>query len=246
MDEIDKIVKTLEKIQAIFGLTGVIIVISLVVVGFLLYKYLVRSVETVAEEASKKSLIKFQSTIDDKLETKLKLFFRNENIRNDITTHFAIKSIETKLSIWTETYQLYFDFQKTWHFDKQQLDDKIEEYDKTFQENREHIFLNSVYLGGFMTSKLITLNNSIRHAIRTQYRKNHLAFPLQDEPRTEIERRRYLDKIEEILPEVESWINTNLTVDHNTKMWDFSESELKIIAEQNREKFEDLSNIKEN
>lgn len=246
MDEIDKIVKSLEKIQTVFGLTGVIIVITLVIVGFLLYKYLVKSVEIVAEEASNKSLIKFQSTIDDKLETKLKLFFRNENIRNDITTHFAIKSIETKLNIWTETYQLYFAFQKTWHFDKQQLDDKIEEYDKTFQENREHIFLNSVYLGGFMTSKLITLNNSIRHAIRTQYRKNHLASPLQDEPRTEMERRSYLDKIEAILPEVESWINTNLTVDHNTKMWDFSESELKIIAEQNKEKFEDLSNIREN
>jgi len=245
MEEIDKIIKTLEKIQTVFGLTGVIIVITLVVIGFLLYRYLVKSVESVAEEASKKSLIMFQSTIDDKLDTKFKLFFRNENIRDEITAHFAIKSIETKLQIWTETYQLYFDFLKSGNFDKEQLDEKIAEFDKKFQENREIIFLNSVYLGGFMTSKLITLNNSIRHAIRSQYRINHLVFPVRDEPRIEQDRRRYLDRIEALLPEIETWINSNLIVDHNTKMWDFSEEELRIIAEQNKEKFVDISTITE-
>ena len=174
------------------------------------------------------------------------MFFRNDEIRNGITSHFAIKSIETKLQIWTKTYQLYFDFQKTWHFDKQQLDDEIESYDAKFQNNREDIFLNSVYLGGFLTSKLIILNNSIRSAIRSQYRKNHLAFPQRDETRVEEERRRFLDKIEKILPEIENWINQNLIVDHNTKMWDFNKEQLQIISEQNNQKFEDLSNIKEN
>lgn len=245
MEEIEKIVQTLEKIQSVFGLTGVIIVITLVVVGYLIYRYLTKSIESLAEETSQKSLIKFQSTVDEKLETKLKLFFRNENIRNDITSHFAIKSIENKLQIWTETYQLYFDFQKTWHFSSQELDEQIQDYDKKFQDNRERIFLNSVYLGGFLTSKLITLNNSIRNAIRSQYRKNHLAFPSRDEGLIETERLQYLERIEKILPEVENWINSNLTVDYNTKMWDFNEEQLKVISDQINLKFEELSNIKE-
>lgn len=246
MDEVEKIVKTLEKIQTVFGLTGVVVIITLVVVGFLIYKYLVKSVESVAEEASKKSLVNFQNTLDDKLETKMKLFFRDENIRVGINSHFAIKSIETKLQIWMETHQLYFDFQKTWHFNKAELDDKIEEYDQKYQNNRERIFLHSVYLGGFLTSKLITLNSSIRSAIRTQYQKNHLANPIKDEPRIETIRRGYLDRVEEILPEVETWINTNLVVDHNSKMWDFSKEQLETISEQRNEKFDALSEIKEN
>ncbi|MEK6452092.1 MULTISPECIES: hypothetical protein [unclassified Myroides] len=245
MDEIDKALQALNQIEKVLGLTGAIIVIVLGLIGYLLFTWLSKSVEKIAEETSEKSLAKFQSVLDSKLEGKLKLFFRNDEIRNSITSHFVIKSIEIKLQIWTETYQLYFNFQRTYFFDKAQFDTEIEEEDKKFQLNRERIFLNSVYLGGFLTSKLITLNNSLRNALRVQYRIKHLEYSNMDSKQTKIERGRYIDQIDRILPEVEKWINTNLTVDYNTKVWDFTEDQLKIINEQNNQKFEDLTNLTE-
>lgn len=244
MDEIEKAVKTLNEIEKVFGLLGVIIVITLGLTGYLIFRWLDKSVEKMAEEASDKSLAKFQSTLDKRLETQVRLFFRNEDIRNSISSNYAIKSIDKKLEVWTETYKLYFEFQGTWHHTKDELDAVIETFDKKFQANRENIFLSSVYLGGFLTSKLITLNTSLRQALRKQYLFNHLAFPQRDGQRVENEKRVFLDRIEAIIPEVEKWITTNLTVDHNSKMWDFTTEQLQVIDEQNKQSFEEFKDIK--
>lgn len=244
MDEIEKAVKTLNEIEKVFGLLGVIIVISIVLTGYLIFKWLDKSVEKMAEEASDKSLAKFQSTLDKRLETQVRLFFRNEDIRNSISSNYAIKSIDKKLEVWIETYKLYFEFQGTSHHTKEDLDAVIETFDKKIQANQENIFLNSVYLGGFMTSKLVILNTSLRQALRKQYLFNHLAYPQRDGQRVENEKKIFLNRIEAILPEVEKWITTNLTVDHNSKMWDFSEDQLKVIDEQNKQSFEEIKDIK--
>ncbi len=246
MDEIEKALKVLNEIEKVFGLIGIIIVISLALTGYLIFRWLEKAVEKMAEEASEKSLAKFQTTLDKRLETQMRLFFRNENIRNSISSNYAIKSIDKKLEVWTEAYKLYFEFQSTWHHTKEELDVSIEPLDKKLQANRENIFLSSVYLGGFMTSKLITLNTSLRQALRKQYLFNHLAFPQRDGQRVENEKRVFLDRIESILPEVEKWITTNLTVDHNSKMWDFTPEQLQVIEEQNKQSFEDLKDIKVN
>lgn len=74
MDEIEKAVKTLNEIEKVFGLLGVIIVITLGLTGYLIFKWLDKSVEKMAEEASDKSLAKFQSTLDKRLETQVRLF----------------------------------------------------------------------------------------------------------------------------------------------------------------------------
>jgi len=244
MDDVEKAVKTLNEIEKVFGLLGVIIVISIVLTGYLIFKWLDKSVEKMAEEASEKSLAKFQSTLDKRLETQVRLFFRNEDVRNSISSNYAIKSIDKKLEIWNETYKLYFEFQGTWHHNTEELDAVIETFDKKFQANRDNIFLNSVYLGGFMTSKLITLNTSIRQALRKKYLYNHLAFQQRDGQRVENERKIFLDRIEAILPEVEQWITANLTIDHSSKMWDFTAEQLKVIEEQNKQSFEDIKDIK--
>ncbi len=243
MDEIEKAVKTLNEIEKVFGLLGVIIVITLILTGYLIFKWLDKSVEKMAEEASDKSLAKFQNTLDKRLETQVRLFFRNEDIRNSISSTFAIKSIDKKLEVWTETYKLYFEFQGTWHHTKDELDAVIETFDKKFQANRENIFLSSVYLGGFLTSNLITLNTSIRQALRTQYLINHLAFRQLDGQRLENDKEVFLNKIEAIIPEVKKWIITNLTVDHNSKMWDFTTEQLKVIEEQKKQSFKEFKDI---
>lgn len=95
-----------------------------------------------------------------------------------------------------------------------------------------------------MTSKLITLNTSLRQALRKQYLFNHLVFPQRDGQRVENEKRVFLDRIEAILPEVEKWITANLTVDHNSKMWDFTAEQLQVIDEQNKQSFEEIKDIK--
>jgi hypothetical protein len=124
------------------------------------------------------------------------------------------------------------------------LQNLIEDFDKKFQINREKIFLSSVYLGGYMTTKLITLNTSMRQALRKQYLFDHLINPQLNGQRVEIEKRAHLDIISTILPEVEQWIASNVTVDHSSKMWDFTPEQLKTIEEQNKLKFEDFKDIK--
>lgn len=245
VEDLDKIIERLNQIQSVFGYGGFFVIILLVISGFLLYRYLIKSTERIAEEASDKSVAKYQSELSKKMEKELRLFFRDENIRSDLNSHFAKKSIETKLKVWQESYQLYFDYQRTWHFDKTEFDNRITEFDKKFQKNRELIFINSVYLGGYITSRLITMNNGMRNYVRGKYRFFHSASPDRDGNKVEQEYRRSSDKVEEIRPEIEEWINKNLLIDHDSKMWEFTESQLETIKEQKDQEFEDINQIKE-
>jgi hypothetical protein len=75
MVDFEKVLQTLRQIENVFGIVGVVIILTLTIIGFLVFKYLNKSIEKIAEEASEKSLVKFQSKLDEKVETKIKLFF---------------------------------------------------------------------------------------------------------------------------------------------------------------------------
>lgn len=238
MEDYDKFLEIVQQIKTTYGIIGLIAIVIVAAIFLTSLIYFKIYISKAAEEASEKALIKFQNKLDERLETKLKLFFRNEEIRNTLISHIAIKSIETKLNLWLETYQLYFDFQKTWDYDKQRLAIELPSIENKYLLNREKIFLNSVYLGGFLTEKLTSLNNSIRNAIKVKNRINSLTGISNGT--LEGERTHYLTKIEELLPEIQNWLAKNLVSDHNSTMWDFTPEQLEFISKQNSEKFKEL------
>jgi hypothetical protein len=65
--EVDSIIEKLNNIQNTYGIGGVILIITLVVILLLSWKYLTKSSELIAEEASEKSLKKFQTQLDKDL-----------------------------------------------------------------------------------------------------------------------------------------------------------------------------------
>lgn len=62
--DIDTVVEKLNNIKIFFGIGGVILVITVTVILYLTWKYLVRNSELIAEEASEESLKNFQSKLD--------------------------------------------------------------------------------------------------------------------------------------------------------------------------------------
>lgn len=65
--EVDSIIEKLDNIQKTYGTGGVILIIILVIILLLSWKYLTKSSELIAEEASEKSLKKFQTQLDKDL-----------------------------------------------------------------------------------------------------------------------------------------------------------------------------------
>lgn len=67
MEDIEIIVDRLESIERFYGLGGVIVIIILVIVGILIWKFAVKLTEKTAEEISEKSIKQFQSILDKEL-----------------------------------------------------------------------------------------------------------------------------------------------------------------------------------
>ncbi|WP_133256815.1 hypothetical protein [Hymenobacter edaphi] len=67
MDELEKVYGKLESIEKTFGVIGVLIVLLLIITGWVVYMYLQKSVEKLAEEVSEKSLKKYQIALDKEL-----------------------------------------------------------------------------------------------------------------------------------------------------------------------------------
>ena len=61
------IIKKLESIYQTYGIGVVIIILILIIGGFVLWKFIIKRTEIIAEEASEKSLKKFQSQVDMEL-----------------------------------------------------------------------------------------------------------------------------------------------------------------------------------
>lgn len=67
IDELNKVLEALSKIEQLFGFGATIIVITLSVALVLTWKYLIKRTESIAQEASEQSLKKFQSDLDKEL-----------------------------------------------------------------------------------------------------------------------------------------------------------------------------------
>lgn len=64
IEEIEKIIGKLNSIQQAYGLGGAILIFIIVLIFIVLWKFLVKNTEMIAEEISEKNLRKFQSVLD--------------------------------------------------------------------------------------------------------------------------------------------------------------------------------------
>ena len=67
MENIEKLVEKLDKIRQFYGGGGVLIVLFIVIGGILLWKFIVKRIEKLAEEITDRNLKKFQSSLDKEL-----------------------------------------------------------------------------------------------------------------------------------------------------------------------------------
>lgn len=64
VEEFEKILEKLDSIQQSFGIGGVALILFLIIGGFLLWKFLIKRTEKIAEEISDRNLKAFQSELD--------------------------------------------------------------------------------------------------------------------------------------------------------------------------------------
>jgi len=64
LEDFEKILHKLDSIQQIFGIGGAILLLIILIGGFLLWKFLIKRIEKIAEEITDKNLRTFQSKLD--------------------------------------------------------------------------------------------------------------------------------------------------------------------------------------
>jgi hypothetical protein len=67
MEEFEKVVEKLDTIRQFYGVAGVFLVLFIGIGGIVLWKFLIKRIEKIAEEITDENLKKFQSSLDKEL-----------------------------------------------------------------------------------------------------------------------------------------------------------------------------------
>ena len=198
-----------------YGITFGILILLFV----LLYSYLKKSFEAFADRHFNKSLEEFKKNLD--------ITFRDESIRSELTTYFSTKSIEMKLNIYEEVYRLYFDYQKSWSYNAKTPEEDILKLQSEILQMRQRIFLNSIYLGGYLTENLLQAVISMMESL--EYKVRGIHSPLM----VDIEEKRNMYKMAreatDYINRSEKWIVDYLGSDKTIKMFDLKPDQLERL-----------------
>ncbi len=225
----DEVKKILEAIVTTFGpFLGALLIFTVLVICVILY-FFKKRIESIADEISKKAVTEFGKKLD--------LAFRDEALRIDLQSHLGKTSIDKKLTLYEEVYSLYFDYQKSWTFKKETPQEDIRALWSKILQMRQKIFLNSIYLGGYLTDNLLkavismhTLLEDKVANINNPLIKYFPSYVHSDKTLFSEEERlgEYLDKSR-------TWLYENLLTDQNIRMYDFTDNQKNFLREE-REK----------
>lgn len=199
----------------------------------LIFIYFKQKTIQIAEKASNKALRQF----DNELKNKNTVTFRDEQVRNNLITHMAKLSIDIKIRLWQELYDLYFDYKKSWDFDKGTPLKDYGEINANLKRVQKNILINSIYLGGKLTISLSNLSALLIACIRLKYQSNKLgeSFNLD----TEIEKNHL--KIDSLIDDVQTELNATLFTDQCLRDYEFTDEQLKEIFEIRKNQLKNLS-----
>lgn len=242
-----EILELLGKVQSKQGDLSLLIVIGLIVAIGILITYLKYATKSIAEEASNKSIALYESNLSEKLQTQIGLFFRDENVRNNLLTHIGTKSIDKKIECWQTSQQMYFNYQKSWSFSELT---NVEEYlnlDKDLNDIRTKLFIETIHIGYFLSQKMIRLNSLMRENLRqkrTEFAysgKNYQSFNETKLQNTLNRQQENEVKISEIMYEIEKWIIEKLHSDQTIENFEFTREQLEAIKKERETKFETIT-----
>lgn len=244
--DIKDIFDLLTKIQNEQGNFKVFIVIILIITIGLLIIYLKYFTKSIVETTAKKSIAEFENNLNEKLHTQLGLFFRDDNVRNDLLSYIGKKAIDKKIECWQTIQSMYFKYQKSWTFSDET---KIEEYvelDNELTEIRKIIFVETIYLGYYLSQRMVHLNSLMRNNIRlkqTEFRfsGNNYQPHLDSKLQSTIDKQSINEtEINNILSEIEEWIIKNLHSDKTIENFEFNKEQLEIIKKEKDMKFDNF------
>jgi Ulp1 family protease len=226
---------------------SLLIIIGLIVAIGVLIIYLTYATKAIAEEASKKSLASYESKLSEKLQTQIGLFFRDENVRNNLLTHIGTKSIDKKIECWQTIQKMYFKFQKSWSFSDSTDLKEFVEIDSELNDTRTQIFTETIHIGYFLAQKMIHLNSLMRENIRL--RRTEFSYSGQNyQSFNDIKLQNTLNRlreneqtISELMYEIEKWIIEKLHSDQTIENFEFSREQLDQIKKEREMKFETIS-----
>lgn len=233
----------LQKVQDQQGDLKLFIAIALIILIGIIFVYIKYYAKSIAEEASKKTLAKFESNLSDKLQTQIGLFFRDENVRTNLLTSIGIKSFEKKIECWQTIQSMYFKYQTSWGFSEDTEVEKYEELDKALNEIRLNIFKENVYIGYFLSQKMIRMNSLMRNNLREK-RAEFIFSGKNYQPHHENRLQRLLNKqqtnevhINDVMYEIEKWIMEKLNSDQTLDKFEFTKEQLEQIKNEREKKF---------
>ncbi len=245
--EAKDIFELLEKVQNTQGKLSLLIVIGLTIAIGVLITYLKYATKSIAEEASNKSIALYESNLSEKLQTQIGLFFRDENVRNNLLTHIGTKSIDKKIECWQIGQKMYFKYQKSWSFSETTDVKEFVDIDNELNEIRTQIFTETIHIGYFLSQKMIRLNSLMRENLRL--RRTELAYSGNNyQPYNETKLQNTLNrqqeneqKISELMYEVEKWIIDKLHSDQTIENFEFTKEQRDAIKKERETKFETIS-----
>jgi len=245
--EVKEIFELLEKVHNRQGDLKLFIVIGLIIVIGILITYLKYATKSIAEEASKKSIALYESKLSEKLQTQIGLFFRDENVRNNLLTHIGTKSIDKKIECWQTSQKMYFKYQKSWSFSDSTDVKEFVDIDNKLNEIRTQIFTETIHIGYFLSQKIIRLNSLMRENLRL--RRTEMAYSgnnYQTHNETKLQNTLNLQQgneqtISDLMYEIEKWIIDKLHSDQTIENFEFTKEQRDAIKKERETKFETIS-----
>jgi hypothetical protein len=218
MSETEIFLKVLDKVTVTYGgLVGFFLLVLSIALTLIL-AYFKKRIGAIADEISQKSV----SAFDKKLE----ILFRDEVLRNNLRTYLGQRSMKKKLELYQAVYSLYFQYQRSWFFNKQTPEEEFSKLWTDITIMRQRIFLDSIYLGGTLYDALrdtvIGMLNNLDDRGKNPAKQQGIIgiTSITTGAHSEIDVTKPLDIAAQ-------WLQKNLFTDQNLSMYEFTEEQSK-------------------
>jgi len=220
-NEMCNLLQVLGKISTIFGpIFGMIFIIILLLLAFILH-YFKSRLSSISDEISNKAVAAFNK--------KIELYFRDEDIRRTLRIDIGKRSLDKKLTVFEEMFQLYYDYQDSWSLNEKTRNDNYQKLNTKLISMRKKLFLYTHYLGGYLTDCFLQMINLMDNNIRIRLQ------PYFINPERDIQMNIDEQDIYKYLAKSQKWIQDNLYSDQNIINYEFTkEQEEHITQERNK------------
>lgn len=205
---------------------GFLMLIVVIVIGLMMF-YL-RSV--IVSDLDEKTRVKIEN-----LEKKLKLTFRDEKIRRDLTIYSAKMSIDKKIELFMKVSNDYNNLMNAFKYLPSVPKEKINPLMKDVQNTKNEIINNSIFLGGELTEILLKINEKLLDSIYGRRVVDKLNNPLasaeikKDEKQIRLNIIKNNNDIRNLFVKSRELLVKNLYTDQDIERYNISEGQNELI-----------------